>query len=95
MKAKKKFVVICYDIQDDRKREKIARLLERHGQRSNYSVFECMLTDTQLIALQDKINKRLNKAFDRVVYYTICVNCFTRIVKHPEGYDYVRMVEIV
>jgi CRISPR-associated protein Cas2 len=42
-RAKRLFCVIAYDIQDDRKRAKVSKLLEKHGYRINFSVFECML----------------------------------------------------
>ena len=48
MKAKKLFCVIAYDIADDRRRYKIIKIIEKHGVRINYSVYECMLTQSQL-----------------------------------------------
>ena len=45
--VKKKFVVIAYDIVDDKHRTKISKLLEGYGERVNYSVFECMLRHCQ------------------------------------------------
>lgn len=35
--------VICYDIEDDRERLRVARCLERYGERVQYSVFEVHL----------------------------------------------------
>lgn len=35
--------LICYDIEDDRERTRVARLLESYGQRVQYSVFEVHL----------------------------------------------------
>ena len=37
--------VISYDIESDRTRRKLAKLLEGYGVRIQYSVFECNLTD--------------------------------------------------
>jgi len=34
-------VVIAYDIKSNKRRKKIEKLLKDHGQRINYSVFEC------------------------------------------------------
>lgn len=59
MKAKKHFWVIAYDIVDDRNRNRIANFLEKHGQRVNYSVFECMLTDSQF----EKVKNRLKNGW--------------------------------
>ena len=35
--------LICYDITDDRDRNRVARILERYGDRVQYSVFEVHL----------------------------------------------------
>lgn len=35
--------LICYDVTDDRDRNRVARLLERYGDRVQYSVFEVHL----------------------------------------------------
>jgi CRISPR-associated protein Cas2 len=36
--------LICYDIEDDRQRTQVAKLLEHYGQRVQYSVFEVHLS---------------------------------------------------
>lgn len=45
MRAKKNFIVVAYDVSDDRRRSHVVKLLEKVGIRVNYSVFECMLSD--------------------------------------------------
>ena len=84
MKAKKQFWVIAYDIVDDRNRNRIANFLEKHGQRVNYSVFECMLTDSQFEKVKKQIEKWMDTDDDRIVYYPICVNCYTNIIYEPD-----------
>lgn len=84
MKAKKQFWVIAYDIVDDRNRNRIASFLEKHGQRVNYSVFECMLTDSQFEKVKKQIEKWMDTDDDRIVYYPICVNCYTKIIYEPD-----------
>ena len=37
------YVVVSYDITCDRRRSKVARTLEDHGKRVQYSVFDCIL----------------------------------------------------
>ena len=68
----------------DKKRNKIAKLLEDLGARINFSVFECMITQSQLNRLQKDIEKYVDKNTDTVVYYTLCVDCFTKIVVQPD-----------
>lgn len=94
-RAKKKFCVVAYDIREDRKRERISKILERYGMRVNFSVFECMFTDVQFLQIQEKIEKQMDKRCDRVIYYPICVNCYTKIVYQSAHRPTPYTVEIV
>lgn len=42
------YVIVAYDIEDDRRRTKIARFLEGFGERVQYSLFECDLEERHL-----------------------------------------------
>lgn len=84
MRAKKNFIVIAYDISDDRRRSHVVKLLEKVGLRINFSVFECLLTDIQYIKLQQAISKEIKPKEDSVVYYPICLECYTKIVYQPQ-----------
>lgn len=94
-RAKRIFCVIAYDIQDDRKRTKVSKLLEKHGYRINFSVFECMLTEKQYETLQKQLYKTIDTREDTVIYYPICVDCFTKIVYQPKRQNAARVVNIV
>ena len=95
MKAKKIFCVVAYDIEDNRRRLKISKLLEKYGLRVNYSVFECMFTEKQFEMTQEKIAILINVKEDSIVYYPICVNCFTRIVYQPYKRGSAQVIQIV
>ena len=58
-------------------------ILERYGVRVNFSVFECMLTPLQLKTIKSSIMPLLDVRSDSVVYYTICLNCYTKIEYQP------------
>ncbi|WP_221657599.1 CRISPR-associated endonuclease Cas2 [Bacteroides salyersiae] len=94
-RAKKTFCVVAYDIKEDRKRARVSKILERYGIRVNFSVFECMFTDIQLLQVQEKIKKILDKRSDTVIYYPICVNCYTKIIYQPAHRQTPRIIEIV
>lgn len=94
-RAKKTFYVVAYDIKEDRKRARVSKILERYGIRVNFSVFECMFTDIQLLQVQEKIKKILDKRSDTVIYYPICVNCYTKIIYQPAHRQTSRIIEIV
>ena len=94
-RAKKTFGVVASDIKEDRKRARVSKILEKYGIRVNFSVFECMFTDIQLLQVQEKIKKILDKRSDTVIYYPICVNCYTKIIYQPAHRQTSRTIEIV
>jgi len=94
-KAKRIFRVIAYDIQSDKKRLKVSKLLEKYGERVNYSVFECMVTHKQLQTIQDTILKHIDPQTDSVIYYPICVDCFSKITYHPEKKKIINTIQII
>lgn len=85
-RAKRIFCVIAYDISDDRRRNRVVKFLEKYGTRINFSVYECMFTQGQFKRIQEAILKNINLAEDIVVYYPICLDCYTRIV-YQQGKD--------
>lgn len=94
-RAKKIFCIVAYDINDDKNRGKVAKILETNGVRINYSVFECMLTISQLNKIKDRISVCVNGKTDTVVYYQICVNCFTKTEYLPEKRKIYNSIQIV
>jgi len=58
-----KHYLICFDIQDDKVRAKLSRLLEKYGLRVQGSVFECSFkTPDRKMALEQKIKRLLKKS---------------------------------
>ena len=84
MRASKAFIVVAYDISDNKRRNKVARLLRQYGVPVNMSVFECMLTEIQLNSIIEKIGKIINYKNDRIIYYRMCLNCYTKILYQPD-----------
>lgn len=79
MKAKKLFYVVAYDVADNKRRSRVSDILEKVGLRVNYSVFECMLTEGELAELSERITKIIKTKEDTVIFYPLCVNCFSKI----------------
>lgn len=88
MKSTKKFVVVVYDIASTKRRSRIAELLQRYGVRVNLSVFECMLTDGQLESLKQTAAAVINPKKDKMIYYVLCLNCYTKICRQPENIEH-------
>ncbi|MEB3830938.1 CRISPR-associated endonuclease Cas2 [Phormidium sp. CCY1219] len=42
------FWLVCYDLRDNKRRNKLAKLMEQRCQRVQYSVFECPLEEETL-----------------------------------------------
>ena len=76
---KKHFYVIAYDIGDDRRRDKVVKVLEKVGTRVNFSVFECMLTEVQYNKVYSQLEKIVVRREDKVIIYPICTECYARI----------------
>lgn len=75
---KKHFYVIAYDIGDDKRRDKVVKVLEKVGNRVNFSVFECMLTDIQYNKVYSQLEKIAVKREDFINIYQLCTDCFGR-----------------
>ena len=69
--------VICYDVEDSKKRKKLSDLLEGYGVRVNYSVFEVDLKKNELLYLLKEIKKIIPKS-DSVRFYYLCINCIEK-----------------
>jgi len=66
------FYLICYDIFDTRRRNRIARLLEGYGTRVQDSVFECHLDGDRLARLKRRLAHRIDPERDKLRYYPLC-----------------------
>lgn len=51
------YIIISYDIKDDKKRTKIHKILKSYGEWVQYSIFECELTETQYAKLRHRLSK--------------------------------------
>ena len=69
------FYLLTYDIPDDRRRTKLARLLESLGERVQYSVFEAHLNEKELVKLLAKSAKILDEGEDSLRVYVLCQAC--------------------
>jgi len=67
--------VIAYDIPCDRRRGRIAAILQNHGARVQYSVFECHLTAWQSRQLELELLAVLEPDEDSLCWYPQCRWC--------------------
>ncbi|KUK13956.1 MAG: CRISPR-associated endonuclease Cas2 [Clostridia bacterium] len=75
----KRYYVISYDISDDKKREMMAKLLERYGVRVQKSVFECYVDEKLIIEIKRKASSIIDMETDSVRFYLLCKRCVETI----------------
>lgn len=63
--------LIAYDIPDNKRRKKVADILEGYGQRVQYSVFEARLDKATYRQLQHRLRDRLNLDEDHLRIYPL------------------------
>ncbi|MGD1875102.1 MAG: CRISPR-associated endonuclease Cas2 [Mastigocoleus sp.] len=73
------FIVISYDIPEDKRRTKIHKILKSYGQWVQYSVFECQLTETQYAKLRSRLCKLIKPDMDSIHFYVLCACCFGKV----------------
>jgi len=69
------FVVVCYDIPDDRRRDRVYRLLKDYGTPVQRSVFECELKEKQYRQMRRELQAVLDPQEDNVRFYRLCRAC--------------------
>ena len=70
------FVVISYDIKDDKRRSRIFKTLKNFGQWMQYSVFECEIDKMNFLKLKDRLDHLIDaEKEDSVRFYFLCEGC--------------------
>lgn len=75
------FVLVTYDIENDRRRTKIHKILEGYGSSVQFSVFECFISDEDYAEMRRQLQRLLdaNHPEDSVRYYVLCRTCVERV----------------
>ena len=74
------YVMVSYDIVDDKTRYKVMKFLKDFGNRVQYSVFECNIDEERFKRIKKGVENLINKREDKVRYYFICKACIKRVV---------------
>jgi CRISPR-associated protein Cas2 len=69
------FVLISYDIQNDKKRNRVFKHLSNIGFRVQFSVFECDIDDKQLQDIKSNLESFIDLEYDSIRYYILCEGC--------------------
>ena len=87
MAEHKLWYVICYDITEPKRWQKVYKLLHGYGRRLQYSIFRCRLTARQMEKLRWELEALLT-AEDRLLILCLCEHCERRTATHnrPESW---------
>lgn len=72
------FIVVSYDISNDRRRTKVMNLLRDYGRHVQYSVFECRLEQRQIRQLKNGLLLHIDPT-DSVRIYFLCKDDADRV----------------
>lgn len=70
--------LVCYDIRDDLRLRRVAKLLEGYGERLQYSVFRCRLTPREEERLRWELTRVAAKE-DAWLIVPLCGSCVERV----------------
>jgi CRISPR-associated protein Cas2 len=75
------FIVVAYDISNDKMRTKLHKTLRRFGESVQFSFFECILTHEMFEQMCSEVAAVLeHQELSRVRYYEICEACRRRTI---------------
>ena len=66
------FIVVSYDIPEDRRRAKVLKTLKNFGLHVQYSVFECHLNAAEYKRLRQTLKPLLDQRRDNMRFYVLC-----------------------
>lgn len=72
-------VVIAYDVSEDRRRARLAGLLQRYGDRIQFSVFLCRVADDELVQLMDEAKGLVDPSTDSIYTIHQCLDCWGKV----------------
>ncbi|KHE91655.1 MAG: CRISPR-associated endonuclease Cas2 [Candidatus Scalindua rubra] len=79
------FVVVAYDISNDKRRTKLFKALKNFGTPVQYSVFECLLNKKDFKDMQKNVREITKRNKDKVRIYTLCGSCQDTIINIDTG----------
>ncbi len=77
-------IVVTYDVNTEskagqRRLRRVARVCENHGQRVQFSVFECLVDAAEWVPLKAKLIKEIDPEHDSLRFYFLGNNWHNRL----------------
>jgi CRISPR-associated protein Cas2 len=73
------FILVAYDIADDKRRRKVAKLMEDYGARVQLSAFECNLRPGRIVEMIRQASDLIKPRYDKIQVYFLCGACRDRV----------------
>jgi CRISPR-associated protein Cas2 len=83
------FVIVSYDVVDNKQRTKLAKKMCNYGERVQYSVFECRVNKQQYKEMKREALKFIDLKKDSLRIYRLCQEC----IQHIESFGIKRGME--
>jgi CRISPR-associated protein Cas2 len=84
-------LVIAYDVESNRRRNRLVKLLKDYGERVNLSVFECRIKRQTYGKLKKEVSSVVDMKKDSVLFYELCMQCIQKKdsfgIKLPDRVD--------
>ncbi|WP_428859110.1 CRISPR-associated endonuclease Cas2 [Bifidobacterium dentium] len=83
MVNQKRGYLVAYDVSDDYRRSRVAKILQHYGERLQYSVFLLQVRPSMMLNVRMKIEKEIDYETDSVVFCSLGA-----IAQTEEGLDF-------
>lgn len=79
------FVVVTYDITDDRRRRRVHKIMKNFGTWQQYSVFECDISERSLARMRLLLRAEIDPREDSIRIYRMCEGCRVKVKVEGRG----------
>ncbi len=90
----KYFIVVAYDIPDDKRRTKLHKRLQDYGTPVQYSVFECLVDERERKRMMAMVRSLIKPRLDHVRFYHLCGSCQGKISSTRAGKEVVKEEDV-
>lgn len=87
MAEARRWYLVTYDVRDPARWRKVYRVIRSFGERVQYSVFRCRLSERQVQHLRWELEKRMATE-DSLLVVGLCAGCATRVAARNRPEDW-------
>lgn len=86
----RRYVLVTYDIADEKRLRRMFKLLRGYGDHVQYSIFLCQLTDKDMVVLKEKMKDIINHKQDQAILIGLG-SVEGKRDSHPESWQVIGM----